>query len=110
MRLERMLVSLKRAPCKPHTTRAVTVPWGVGRDAVGRLRAVTNVSNRRLRGVRLMCAGEGLFSQSLPVSLDPGETLRVLYQQTEEMRDDGVLVLRWFEPDGGEMLWSVPLC
>jgi len=66
-----------------------------------------------LRAVRVALAGGGLLGLSLPRTVYPMERLRVVLRglgSSEAMEaPDAMLVLRWFEADGTELLWPVSL-
>jgi len=66
-----------------------------------------------LRAVRFALAGGGLLGLSLPRTVHPGERLRVVVRGARAAgareSPDAMLVLRWFQPDGTELLWPIAL-
>lgn len=90
------------------------VPWRVlarGDDGVVE---VEHVGSGPLRAVRFALAGAGMLGLSLPRTVYPGERLRALLRGSAEAVDtagsaDAMLVLRWFQPDGHELLWPIAL-
>jgi len=63
--------------------------------------------------VRFSLAGGGLLGLSLPRTVLPGKRLRVVLRGISAEgalgSPDAMLVLRWFQPDGTELLWPVAL-
>lgn len=61
--------------------------------------------------VRLAISGAGLLGLSLPCTVAPGGTLRIAVRgaNTDDVTaaHDAMLVLRWFEDDGTELLWPI---
>lgn len=53
------------------------------------------------------------FAQSLPVTLGPGERLRLRSRELPLAggvhEPGGTMVARWFDAEGRELLWSFPL-
>lgn len=92
---------------------AVPVPWQVT------LRSPSGVIEVEYRGVapakhvRFALAGRGLLGLSLPQTVVPGErvrvTLRGSHAEATTCAADAMLVLRWFESDGTELLWPIAL-
>ncbi|MBC9944720.1 hypothetical protein ICL81_09390 [Leucobacter sp. cx-328] len=74
---------------------------------------IENRSDERLRLVRFALAGGGMLGLSLPCSLEPGERLRVTVRGVGDpdiaSAGDAMLVLRWFQADGEELLWPIAL-
>lgn len=97
--------SSARAP-----TAAVTLaPWAPIRDGTGRLRGVRHTGEAPARQVRVLLAGDGVFAQSLPVQLHPGE--RLLFRVGAAAHaEQQTVVVRWLDSAGRELLWSVPVC
>ncbi len=89
------------------------VPWRVvARSA----RGVVEVEQRGaepLRAVRFALAGGGMLGLSLPRTVYPGERVRVVMRGVHAdgalAAPDAMLVLRWFQADGTELLWPVAL-
>ncbi|MBK0421843.1 hypothetical protein JD292_07125 [Leucobacter sp. CSA2] len=63
--------------------------------------------------MRLALAGGGMLGLSLPRTVQPGERVRAVLRGSDAERAlgtaDAMLVLRWFEPDGRELLWPISL-
>lgn len=88
------------------------MPWRV----VGRSLGVIELEYRgadAAYSVRFALSGAGLLGLSLPRTVREGERLRVAVRGTEadEARasSDAMLVLRWFQPDGTELLWPIAI-
>lgn len=105
------------APVAPAAVRddpsAIEAPWRVSQRSASGVIEVENMSAAALHAVRFSLAGDGLLGLSLPRTVLPGERLRVALRGTraEAASDaaDSLLVLRWFQPDGRELLWPVSL-
>ena len=93
-------------------TTAVYVPWRVERRSASGVEVV-NVGDVPLRAARFALAGSGLLGLSLPRTVHPGERLRVVLRGavSDGVRGapDAILTLRWFQPDGRELLWPIAL-
>lgn len=61
-----------------------------------------------LHSVRFALAGDGVLGLSLPRTVRPGERLSVCVREVRD-RSRAMLVLRWFEPGGTELLWPITL-
>lgn len=91
---------------------AYPVPWHIeARDEHGDI-VLENRSEHTLRSVRFTLAGDGMLGLTLPQSVNPGErvtaTVRgVLDSVGEPMDPTAMLVVRWLEPDGTELLWPI---
>lgn len=91
---------------------AYPVPWHIGaRDERGDI-VLENRSEHTLRSVRFTFAGEGMLGLTLPQSVGPGArvtaTVRgVLGAEGEPIDPAAMLVVRWLEPDGTELLWPI---
>lgn len=89
------------------------VPWRVASRSITGSLEVEHCGAQPLRAVRFALAGGGLLGVSLPRTVRPGERLRVVLRGTHAdgavTAADAMLVLRWFEPDGRELLWPVAL-
>lgn len=91
---------------------ATAVPWRVLRPGDG----VIEVEHRGrgpLYSVRFSLAGGGLLGLSLPRTVLPGERVRARVRGPEAdgaaLAPDAMLVLRWFQPEGEELLWPIAL-
>src|SRR5699024_1026800 len=92
--------------------RPVQVPWSVHRSERRGALEFTNTGAEPLRAVRVSLAGGGLLGLTLPRTVYPGESFRVAIRGVAAQTlgaPDAVLVLRWFDPKGGELLWPVAL-
>lgn len=92
---------------------AQPVPWRVvSRGGSGSIE-IEHRGSGPLRAVRFMLAGGGMLGLSLPRTMHPGERLRVVlrgvYADGAVTAPDAMLVLRWFQPDGTELLWPIAL-
>ncbi|MFT4231931.1 MAG: hypothetical protein QM606_04030 [Leucobacter sp.] len=102
-----------RARQHPVRPAAVEVPWRVvGRSPSGVIE-VEHVGVDALHSVRFALAGDGLLGLSLPRTVLPGERVRVVLRGARGARayeaSDAMLVLRWFQSDGTELLWPIAL-
>lgn len=91
----------------------VEVPWRVvGRSDAGVIE-VEHCGEGPLHSVRFALAGGGMLGLSLPRTVYPEERLRVVVRGATGSRavesSDAMLVLRWFQPDGRELLWPIAL-
>ncbi|MGO2139737.1 MAG: hypothetical protein ACTH30_04935 [Leucobacter sp.] len=97
------------APARPPVP-PVPVPWSVVRRAIGVIE-IEHRGSETAHSVRFALAGAGMLGLSLPRAVQPGERIRVAVRgaQAEEASAarDAMLVLRWFEPDGTELLWPI---
>lgn len=94
----------------PDAPPPVPVPWRV----VGRSLGVIEVEHCGpdvAHSVRFALAGAGMLGLSLPRQVWPGERLRAVIRGAQgtaaAAAHDAMLVLRWFEPDGTELLWPI---
>lgn len=96
---------------EPHAA-AYPVPWHIAaRDEHGDI-VLENRSEHTLRSVRFTLAGEGMLGLTLPQSVGPGARVtatvrRVLGVEGEPIDPAAMLVVRWLEPDGTELLWPI---
>lgn len=92
---------------------AVAVPWRVVLRSRSGVIEVENSSAFALHSVRFSLAGDGMLGLSLPRTVLPGERLRVVLRgarcEASATAADAVLVLRWFQPNGMELLWPISL-
>ncbi|RGE16233.1 hypothetical protein [Leucobacter sp. wl10] len=102
---------------RPQTVRAAppatAVPWRVVRRSESGVIEVEQVGGTPLHSVRFALAGSGMLGLSLPRTVLPGERVRVVLRGAQGVRasaaPDAMLVLRWFQPDGTELLWPIAL-
>ncbi|MEJ6488890.1 hypothetical protein PQI23_04040 [Leucobacter sp. USCH14] len=112
-----VIAAAPAAPAAPAAVRddpsAIEAPWRVSKRSASGVIEVENMSAAALHAVCFSLAGDGLLGLSLPRTVLPGERLRVALRGTraEAASDaaDSLLVLRWFQPDGRELLWPVSL-
>ncbi|MFA5605742.1 MAG: hypothetical protein WDA07_00945 [Leucobacter sp.] len=124
MKLFKLPTRIRAALARGPTARDVTtsaraptpVPWRVERRCGG-LVVVEHCGPNPLHSVRFALAGEGILGLSLPRTVLPGERVQVRvhaqgYGPAAEVSGgaaDAMLVLRWFQPDGTELLWPIAL-
>lgn len=103
-----------RSPGAVRSVRAgpapVPVPWRVLRRELG----VIEIEHRGTEiafSVRFALSGAGMLGLSLPKTVEPGERVRVVVRGSQAdgaaAAQDAMLVLRWFQPDGTELLWPI---
>jgi len=102
-----------RAAIAPVADRAHEVPWRVARRSELGVIEIEHQGGHPLRAVRVSLAGRGMLGLSLPRTVHPGERVRVVLRgdaaEGALAAPDAMLVLRWFEPDGTELLWPIAL-
>lgn len=63
--------------------------------------------------MRFALSGAGILGLSLPCIVHPGERIRVAVRgaqaESAVAAHDAILVLRWFQSDGTELLWPIPV-
>lgn len=112
MNLVRLPTRVRRAAApvpsraRPHPPPR-PVPWCVVRRADGFVE-VEHRGEGPLHSVRFALAGSGVLGLSLPRTMLPGERVRARVKEVRD-RSRAMLVLRWFEPDGTELLWPIAL-
>ena len=105
--------SLDRAPHAAPGAEAVAVavPWRVTVRSRSGVIEVEQCGESPLHAVRFSLAGGGMLGLSLPRTVLPGERVRVVLRGRSAdgalAAGDAVLVLRWFQPDGRELLWPI---
>lgn len=91
---------------------AVPVPWRVTKRSLGVIE-IEHRGTEEAHSVRFALFGGGMLGLSLPQTVGPGERVRVAVrgQAAEDARgaSDAMLVMRWFRPDGTELLWPIAL-
>lgn len=89
------------------------MPWRITRRSSNGVIEVEHVGEGPLHSVRFALAGGGMLGLSLPRTVLPGERVRVVVRgvRGECVADspDAMLVMRWFQPDGRELLWPISL-
>ncbi|QAB18912.1 hypothetical protein Leucomu_14210 [Leucobacter muris] len=92
---------------------AVQVPWRVVARSASGVIEVEQCGDGPLHSVRFALAGGGMLGLSLPRTVYPDERLRVVVRgaggSPAAQSPDAMLVLRWFQPDGRELLWPIAL-
>ena len=100
----------RRRPVPTPVSVPVRVPVRVI-DRSARAIEIENRSADRLLLARFALAGAGMLALSLPCTLEPGDRLRVIVRgiHDPDIADAGgaMLMLRWFQPDGEELLWPI---
>lgn len=101
-----------RSPVRSLDPVPVAVPWRVVRRSLGIIE-IEHRGHEPAHQVRFALAGAGMLGLSLPSTLRPGERIRVAVRGAladESVRaHDAMLVMRWFQPDGTELLWPITL-
>lgn len=91
----------------------VAVPWRVVQRSASGAIEVEQIGGTPLHSVRFSLAGDGMLGLSLPRTVLPGERVRVVVRGVRgaaaAAAPDAMLVLRWFQPDGTELLWPIAL-
>lgn len=105
MQLRRLLTvlrseTLNAATPEPSRSQVVEpaylVPWQVSSRAPGESLTVVNVSSERLRFVRFAVAGEGALRLSLPVHVEPGESIHLDTSGVPAHATSTMITVRWF--------------
>jgi hypothetical protein len=86
---------------------AYAVPWTFDRSLGPPLFTLTNVGSEVLHAISLHLLGSGTMLCRAPITMRPGDTVRIVLRHDDDLARDTVLVVRWFRPDGGEYLWRV---
>lgn len=91
---------------------AVPVPWRVTKRSLGVIE-IEHHGTEAAHSVRFTLFGGGMLGLSLPRSVMPGERVRVVVRgraaEGAYGASDAMLVMRWFRPDGTELLWPIAL-
>lgn len=94
------------------SARAVPVPWRVVRRGLGVIE-IEHCGVDVAHSVRFALSGAGMLGLSLPRTVHPGERVRVVVRGAQSGEaagaSDAMLVMRWFQPDGTELLWPIVL-
>lgn len=89
------------------------MPWRVTQRSSSGVIEVEQVGDGPLHSVRFALAGDGMLGLSLPRTVFPGERVRVVVRGVRGERvidsPDAMLVMRWFQPNGTELLWPISL-
>jgi hypothetical protein len=85
---------------------AYRVPFELERDPARGLYRLMNTSHETVHGVTFTLHGTGLMAISPPRVLPPEHGIEVTIAGRDRARD-GILVIRWFRPNGVEYLWRV---
>ncbi|WP_336659943.1 hypothetical protein [Leucobacter sp. USHLN153] len=101
------------APLGRRAEEAVVVPWRVVQRSESGVIELESVGGAPMYSVRAALAGDGMLGLSLPRTVLPGERLRVVLRGVHSegalAAPDAMLVMRWFQPDGRELLWPISL-
>ncbi len=91
----------------------MVVPWRVVQRSESGVIELESVGGAPMYSVRAALAGDGMLGLSLPRTVLPGERLRVVLRGVHSegalAAPDAMLVMRWFQPDGRELLWPISL-
>lgn len=102
------------APQQSHAvSEPVVVPWRVVNRSRSGVIEVQHCGAGPLHSVRFALAGKGMLGLSLPRTVYPGERVRVVLRGSHAEgamgAADAMLMMRWFQSDGTEMLWPIAL-
>ncbi len=93
--------------------QAYSVPWRVVHRGERGVIEIEHAGSAPVRAVRASLAGQGMLGLSLPRTVHPGERVRVVLRGAAAegvmAAPDAMLVMRWFEADGTELLWPIAL-
>jgi hypothetical protein len=95
------------APADGARPPAYAVPWAFDRSQGPPLFTLTNAGREVLHAISLHLLGSGTMLCRAPITIRPGDSVRVVLRHDHDLALDTVLVVRWFRPDGGEYLWRV---
>ncbi|MGO3146799.1 MAG: hypothetical protein ACTIJ6_03870 [Leucobacter sp.] len=108
----RALPARSQSSVRPVDPVPVAVPWRV----TGRSLGIIEIEHRGTEPahqVRFALSGAGMLGLSLPSTLWPGERVRVAVRGARTdgaaTAHDAMLVMRWFQPDGTELLWPIAI-
>ncbi|QIK63605.1 hypothetical protein G7068_10665 [Leucobacter viscericola] len=94
-------------------SEAVAVPWQVVTRSRSGVIEVEHCGSTPLHSVRFALAGKGMLGLSLPRTVYPGQRVRVVLRGSHAEGTmeaaDAMLMMRWFQVDGTEMLWPIAL-
>lgn len=85
---------------------AYPVPLRLDRRDAPRSYILRNVSPEPLSGLSFSLLGGAVMRATAPLLLRPGQEVRLTIR-ADDLPRSGVLIVRWFRPDGGEYLWRV---
>jgi hypothetical protein len=85
---------------------AYPVPFALTRRTTQSTLVLTNRSTERLTALSFTLLGAGSLRTTAPLVLDPGQQVR-LSVAGQELPRRGIVVVRWFRPDGSEYLWRI---
>jgi hypothetical protein len=85
---------------------AYPVPFAIERRTAPHTLVLTNRSPERLTALSFTLLGAGSVRTTAPLLLDPGRQVRLVVAAPELPRR-GIVVVRWFRPDGSEYLWRI---
>jgi hypothetical protein len=85
---------------------AYPVPFAISRFSAQNSLVLTNRSPERLTALSFSLLGTGSLRTTAPVVVAPGQQVR-LSVTGQELPRSGIVVVRWFRPDGSEYLWRI---
>ncbi|KJC65640.1 hypothetical protein [Agreia bicolorata] len=85
---------------------AYPVPFTIEKRIAPHTLVLTNRSRERLTALSFSLLGTGSLRTSAPLILDPGRQVRLVVTG-QELPRRGIVVVRWFRPDGTEYLWRI---
>ena len=85
---------------------AYPVPFAIERRIAPHTLVLTNRSPERLSALSFSLLGTGALRTSAPLILDPGRQVKIVVKG-QELPRRGLVVVRWFRPDGSEYLWRI---
>lgn len=92
---------------------SIPVPWRVVHRSASGVIEVEHCGAGPLHSVRFALAGAGMLGLSLPRTVYPGERVRVVVRGASAEgvagAGDAMLMMRWFQADGTELLWPISL-
>ena len=83
---------------------AYAVPLRLDRRDAPRSYVLRNVGPEPLRGLSFSLLGGAVMQATAPLLLRPGREVR-LTVRADDLPRSGVLIVRWFRPNGDEYLW-----
>jgi hypothetical protein len=85
---------------------AYPVPFAIQRSIAPHTLVLTNRSEERLTALSFSLLGAGSLRTTAPLVLEPARQVRLVVSG-QELPRRGIVVVRWFRPDGSEYLWRI---
>lgn len=85
---------------------AYPVPFAIDRRTAPQALVLTNRSSECLSALSFSLLGTGSLRTTAPLVLEPGRQVRLVVSG-QELPRRGIVVVRWFRPDGSEYLWRI---